>query len=179
MNTRDMLHRTRTIVTTLIIPLGFSWVGSSSSFHFLLLPHWHLPYLPHLNRIQLSKTRSSINSFTYQSSIINSTNSPITSKPRSQFLAQIKAWTFEGRRRLLYLLRTRLPTLKDDSDDTVVIWMHMTSHAIRDSSLNRFKLFFQYLMTSNFWFATISSTGSLKYKSKADFLVPACWEKNS
>ena len=41
----------------------FNCVGSSSSFHFLLLLHWHLPDLPHLNRIQLSKTRSSINNF--------------------------------------------------------------------------------------------------------------------
>ena len=74
----------------------------------------------------------------------------------------------------MYLLRTRLPTLKDDSDDTIFIEMQRTSQAIRDNFLNWFELSFQYLMASKLLNSTISSTSSLKYTSKADLHVPAC-----
>jgi len=95
----------------------------------------------------------------------------ISLKPCNQFLAQIRAWTFDGRRRLLYLLRTLLPTLNDDSEDIVVMGIHRTSHTIRDNSLKREPLSFQYFKTSKLRKATISKVGSSKYSYKAEFLV--------
>ena len=107
---------------------------------------------------------------TYKHFSIKSENLLFTSNPCSQFLPQMRA--FDGRSQLLYLIKTRLPALNDDSEDTVVIKIERTSHAMRDSCLNRVALFSQYLKTSRVLKASISKIGSSKYTSKAFFLFP-------
>jgi len=72
----------------------------------------------------------------------------------------MRACTFVGNKHLLYLLRTRLPILKADSDATIVNEMLRISHAIDDNSLKRDVLFFQYATISILLKETISNSGS-------------------
>jgi hypothetical protein len=59
-------------------------------------------------------------------------------KPCNQFRVQINIWTCSGSVELLYLVRTRPPILKDDSDATVVMGMLRISRAIMESVGNFF-----------------------------------------
>ena len=72
----------------------------------------------------------------------------------------------------MYLLRTQLPMLNEDSDATVVRGILRTSQAIEDNSLKRLALSFQYETASKLIKLSISTTGSSKLVSNGDFPLP-------
>lgn len=93
-------------------------------------------------------------------------------KSPKPIFAHIKACTFVYKRQLLYLLRTRLTMLKDDSEATFVKGILRTSQAIDANSLKQLKLSFQYATTFKFLNENNSNTGSSKYVSNSNFSLP-------
>ena len=91
------------------------------------------------------------------------------SYPLIQFLVHIRACTFFGSRRLLYLFRTHDAILKEDSEATVVIGILRRSHAIAAKSPCRCALSFHQSRMSKLWKLVKSKGGSSRYASRGVF----------
>ena len=87
---------------------------------------------------------------------------PLASKPCNQLRVQRRAWSFFGRRRLLYLLNTWPPMLKADSEATVVIGILNKSLAINARMGNLLDWSFHHSKTSRFLYKATSSSGISK-----------------